>query len=199
MLKKCFFVLFFLIPNICFSQEKIKWTAEKIENAMLFIVNGNLPKKFKIGQHKKNQIRKNEKYRKDLALAIKEASEKHFVDGKLSPMHLVVIAFREGSFKKVIISESSIGERSTFQIAPRTERWLRKNIEPSCNTKTYKAAALCSAALLRLHFIECGKNVRGALNKYATGKRCKSESDRVKWVIEDRLEIVNHLLKIEQN
>lgn len=195
MLKMCFFILFFTIFScFAFSGAKKKVTVEDIENGMVYIANGKLPKHFKIGRNKKNEILKNEKHRKELAVAIKKASEKY----DLNPFLFVSIAFREGSFKRKIKSLSRIGERSTFQIAPLSERFIRKKVDKDCNTKTYNGAAICSAALFSVYKKICG-NEYGAMVKYATGKHCEPKTKHQRWLVADRLGMTRHLTEYLKN
>lgn len=200
MLKLYFVILCFsFLPSSVFSQTKNSGiTIEEVEKGMLHLISGKMPKRYRIESNKGNAIIKSEEYRKELVEAIHFASEKYKLK---NPFWLVAIAFREGSFERVLIADSEIGERSTFQIAPSTEKFIQKELEPQCTTETYKGAALCSAALIAQYLEKCG-TIEGALTKYATGKRFEP----FVWSSKDRSSMAIYLLKyitktriIEQN
>lgn len=190
-----FLCLFLLCPFVLCENTKV--SLGKIEKAMLFIVSGKMPKRFQIGPNYRNEIYRNKQKRISLAKAIFESSEKHQID----PYILVAISFREGGFKKVITSDSDIGERSTFQIAPKTERKVKQRYEPKCETRTYTGAAMCAAALFAVYLQECG-SYHGAMVKYATGKWCSpkgKKAEKQRWIAQDRTEIALFLRKTFQN
>lgn len=162
--------------------------SDRIEKGMLHVVSGEMPRRYRIGVNKRNEILRNPEYRRELAEAINEAAIRHKID---NPFRLVAIAFREGSFKRKVTSTSSIGERSTFQIAPPTERFIRKELDPDCTTKTYQGAAICAAALFKSHLDYCKGSVLGAYTKYATGTRCSPPL----WSSKDRTAMSEYLLK----
>lgn len=193
-MKKKFFAIlcFLLFPFFAFSQEKSE--IEKIEKAIVHVVSGEMPKRFKIKKNLRNSMMRKPERRNELAKAIEHASEKWGIDKYL----LVAIAFREGRFRKDVKSTSSIGERSTFQIAPITERFLRNRVEKECTTKTYRGAALCAASLLHVYAKSCG-NMRGGITKYASGRSCIPKSKHLRWLTNDRVAMSLYLSKYVQD
>jgi len=200
MLKTFFAVLCFLVLSFsALSQtKKSVVTVDEIEKGMLHLISGKMPKRYRIGPNKRNAIIRSPEHRKELAEAIHFASKKYNLK---NPFWLVAISFREGSFQRVVVADSEIGERSTFQISPKTEKWIAKELDEECTTKTYQGAAICAAALLDQYMKKCG-TIEGALTKYATGKRFKPYL----WSSKDRASMAFYLLDyiiktriIEQN
>lgn len=194
MKKILFVILCLLFPLVSTSQENEISEVEKIEKAIIHIVSGEMPWRFKIKKNLRNSMLKHPDRRNELARAIKHAGDKWEIDYYL----LVSIAYREGRFRKKVKSNSSIGEKSTFQIAPRTERFLKSKVEPECTTKTYRGSALCAASLLHVYAKSCG-NLRGGITKYASGRSCIPKSKRLKWLTNDRIAMSLYLSEYVQD
>jgi hypothetical protein len=149
--------------------------------------------KYRVVPNRRHQLLKSESLLSELSAAICVASQKW----NIPPMVLVAIAFRENSFRGAPVGK--LGERSTFQIVPSMVKMIQSGLfpwskiaEPACNLKTIDGAALCAAALLAIHRERCGSGA-GALALYATGRTCKTDTERLKWLVGDRLGIAEYL------
>lgn len=190
MLRITFFLFLFLFLLPLKASEEIK--KEKIEKAIIHIAEDGIPK-FRIGFNKKNVVLRNPKERRKLSEAIYEANRKY---PKVPVESLIIISFREGSFKNDVIG--GIGEKSAFQIAPKMEKRIRKKLEQECSTDTYQGAALCSAALLNKCLEKCG-NLEGAYIFYATGKYCNGRTKQQKWIGKNRAKLTKYLSEFLKN
>jgi hypothetical protein len=157
-----------------------------IDKAMIYIMAKGLIS-HKIHPWPNHPLLKNHGRRLELAQAINNASEKY----QIPPYLMVAIAFRENSFTQT--RTGAIGELSAFQMLPRIARIVRK-IEPQCSLNTQKGSALCAAAWLSVWFKKCG-SWEGALSIYASGRSCKPDTDRLKWLTKDRINIAIKLHK----
>jgi len=191
---KLFINILILVVIFIFSCDS-EANTKKIEKSILHIVQNGLQIKrgYGIKPWPKNPIVKLDKERLDLAMAINYASNKYTnVPWEL----LTAIAFREGSFNINAVSKSSIGERSTFQIAPRTAKYI-ETLDSECNIETVNGSAICASAWLSYWIDSCG-DLRGAMTQYVAGKGCKTRNEHIKRVVNDRLRIMKSITKLSQ-
>jgi hypothetical protein len=181
-MKKLILILCLLLPMTAIASEN------KIEKAIMYIINKGFPK-LQVFPRKNHPLKKDIQRRKELIEAIENAHQKY---PEVPEMLLVAKAFREGSF--VGDKDGAIGEKTTFQMLPVTAKAAKK-LEPECTLKTYKGAALCTAAWLNHWKNKCG-TLEGALVIYATGHTCKIQTRRVQWIVHDRIRIMKALEKI---
>jgi len=165
---------------------------QKIEAAIRHVIEDGIPK-YRVMPNRNHSLIKSDVRMRELSTAISSASAKW----SIPPMLLVAIAFRENSFKGHLVGK--LGERSTFQIIPTMVRSIQHGqfpwsriAEPECDLKTMHGAALCAAALLAIHLDRCG-DLDGSLALYATGRTCKEDTERLKWLVGDRLGISEYL------
>jgi hypothetical protein len=165
----------------------------QVEEAILFIVTKGIPE-HRIKPWKKHPLTRDSKARAELVQAIVQAAHDH----DIPEMLLVSIAFRENSFTP---GTGSIGEVSVFQIIPDNQRSIRKGLfpwttysEPRCDLSTVDGSAMCAAALLWIHRARCG-DLPGAMMLYATGRTCKPDTPKLRWIQNDRFGVMEILEK----
>jgi hypothetical protein len=157
----------------------------QIEAAIMHVMETGFPE-HDIYPARGNPVYKNRVRRMKLVRAIDYASEKHGV----SPMFLVTMSFREGSF--VGKEPGGLGEMSMFQMMEYNAARIRREIDPECTLKTVEGSAICAAAWLDHWRKKCG-SLHGALVVYATGKKCKPFSSHLVWLLRDRFGIARKL------
>ena len=157
----------------------------KIEQAVMHVIIHGIPD-HKIGPSLGNKIATHKSTRLDMILAIDEASTRY----RVPPMLLVAMAYREGSFTMAGIG--ALGEQSTFQMVGYVAEHIRKKLEPECELKTYRGAALCAAAWLDTKRDKCG-SIEGSFIFYATGRRCEPHTGHIVWLVRDRFGIARKL------
>jgi len=174
------------------------WTVEtyateaQVEAAIVHILEKGVPK-HRIKPFVGHTLLRDTKQRKQLSRAITLAADRH----DIPEMLLVAIAFRENSFRQAPVGD--IDERSVFQIVTNTAKavvygrfsWTKYK-EPECTLSTVEGAALCAAALLRIHFLRCG-DLPVAVILYATGHTCKPYKPKLRWLQRDRINLQRHL------
>jgi len=161
---------------------------ERVDAAILRLLQRGLPA-HDIGPWPRHPVALDATQRRELAEAVVEAGTAHGVD----PYLLTAIAFREGSFLRSGIG--NLGEVSTFQMVPPTARYASR-LDARCSTEDgYHGSARCAAALLA-HWREhrCG-SLEGALSYYASGRTCRPDTDRLRWIVRDRFGIAQRLAR----
>ena len=153
---------------------------EHINRAIVHILTKGLPK-HKIKPNPNHRLMKQPKIREELSTAIDVQAKVYNVP----EMFLVAVAYREGSFKND--AKGLLGEASTFQVG--------KGLAKRCDLSTYNGAAECAAMHLRENVSRCG-SMRGSFMWYATGRTCKPDHKRLKWMDWDRWTIAAKLQKI---
>jgi hypothetical protein len=183
----CFFIFVLSASYVrAYAGENI--SQEEIEMVIKHIVVDGI-KEMKVKPYHKNIMLREEEKRKELSFAIFDASQQYRID----PLLLVVTAFREGGFDNN--SVGSIGERTTFQLAPVTLGFI-KNKNPSCDIKNYFGSAKCSAFLFNKYLDQCGEsNLEGVIVKYVFGNdvACEIKTNKQKRVVGDRVDFVKNL------
>ena len=181
----------FLFLSIC-GNAVAEPTVEQVSEAILHIAYDGMPGR--IQPDRGNKVVRDVKARNELASAIVQAAKRY----DIPPMLMVSIAYRENSFLRQRIGK--LGEKSAFQVVPGNVSAIRRGkfpwsdiSEPQCDLDTMDGAALCAAALLRIHVGKCG-DLKGAFSLYASGKTCKpSVGGKLYWVVKDRFKIAEYL------
>lgn len=165
---------------------------ERVSAAISHIIYEGIPERH-IKPFPGNPIATDVSGRHELSTAIVEASRRHGVP----EMILVAISYRENSFGNEKMG--ALGERSAFQIIPSIAKAIRKGLfpwstlsEPECNLRTVRGAALCAAALLRIHKQRCRTSL-GAIVLYASGRTCRPDNRKLRWIVRDRIGIQKYL------
>lgn len=162
------------------GQEEIILNPGHLEKAIVHLLTKGF-ERHRIKPCPNHRLMKNPGLRRELVEAVFEAASKNGLD----PMLLLVIAFREGSFKND--SKGALGEESTFQIMPIKKR--------ACDLSTYIGAANCAAKLLKQNLERC-KDIQGAFVLYATGRTCKADTSHLMWLKRDRFNLAKRLTEI---
>ncbi len=156
-----------------------------VDRAIVHILKTGYPQ-YKVHPRPAHPLLKDTEARGELVRAIERAADRHGVPAML----LVTFAFREGSFGADAVG--ALGEESMFQMMPRTADLVRVE-EPDCDLGTVQGSAYCAAAWLRMSRDRCGGALEGALAQYVTGQGCIPKSDRVKWIVRDRMRLAKIL------
>ncbi|MCP4540125.1 MAG: hypothetical protein GY832_23555 [Chloroflexi bacterium] len=158
---------------------------DRLDAAIVNLLTNGMPS-HNIGARPHHPMMRNPADRARLAQAIAHASQSVECD----PWTMLAIAFREGSFTGH--RTGKIGERSTFQITASAVRWARRKGYSDCTLDTVEGAALCTAAILHEHHRRCGTE-KGAVLFYATGRTCKPDTKKLRWLARDRLSLAARL------
>jgi hypothetical protein len=162
------------------SRETI--TAEHVEEAIVYILTKGMPK-HGIKPSPNHLLMKKPELRRELSMAINRYADTYNVP----EMFLVAMAYREGSFKND--AKGKIGEVSTFQV---TEHVIKKH---KCDVSTYDGATECAAKHLLEKVKKC-KNLKGSFMYYATGRTCRADTRKLRWMQWDRWTIAHKLEKM---
>lgn len=135
----------------------------------------------------RHPINRDADYRHEVARAVLQAGSMTNVPALL----LVAIFYRESSLR--LDRTGKLGEIGLGQTAPFARAWCEGR---HYNLQTADGQAMCSAQWFARQRQACGGGIVDGLTLYASGRTCKADSEGLRRVIRDRVQLWHHLEEV---